>query len=218
MLDTPTWQDCLIHARGLIDSMGNDFIRDGYDRIAHTYAAQRDQFKSASYLEAFIELIPTGSMILDVGCGAGKPVDEFLVEHGYAVHGLDISERMIDLARQNVPHASYEVRDMSNLAMGDYCVNGIVAFYSIFHTPREQHQELLDRFASFMPNGGAILITMGSGEWEGFDDFHGIRMHWSHFGANRNVKMVENAGFRVHLNEIDRSGNEAHQIIIAQPD
>lgn len=197
--------------------MGNALIRDGYDRIACTYAAQRDQFRSIKYLEAFIELMPTGATILDLGCGAGKPVDEFLVEHGCTVQGLDISERMIDLARQNVPQASYEIRDMSDLAAGDYSVDGIVAFYSIFHTPRDQHQSLLDRFASFLPKGGAILITMGSGEWEGIeDDFHGARMHWSHFGADRNVEMVEHAGFRVLLNEIDRSGNEAHQIIIAQ--
>lgn len=126
---------------------------------------------------------------------------------------------MIGLARGNVPQAFYEVRDMVDLKTSEYRVDGIVSFYSIFHTPREQHQALLSRFASFMPGGGALLITMGSGEWEGFEeDFHGARMYWSHYGADRNTELVESAGFRVLLNEIDRSANEDHQIIIARLD
>jgi SAM-dependent methyltransferase len=197
--------------------MDTDSVRDGYDLIADTYAAQRDQFKSTSYLNKFIEFLPPGGTVLDVGCGAGKPVDAFLIEQGYAVHGLDISTRMIELARRNVPQAHFETRDMSDLAMGEYRVDGVVAFYSIFHTPREQHQLLLQRLASFMSPGGALLITMGAGAWEGFDDdFHGARMYWSHFGKDRNIELVEHAGFRVLLDEIDRSGDEAHQIIIAR--
>ncbi len=126
---------------------------------------------------------------------------------------------MIELARGNVPQATYEVRDMLDLKPGEYEVDGIVSFYAIFHTPREQHPVLLSRFASFMPKGGAILITMGAEEWEGTeDDFHGADMYWSHFGADTNVALVERAGFRVLLNEIDRSGNEAHQILIGRLD
>lgn len=198
--------------------VGHDAVRDGYERIAKTYAAQRDQFKSLPYLERFVELVPAGGTCLDIGCGAGRPVGEFLVAHGYAVHGLDLAERMIDLARRNVPQASYEVRDMSDLEEGEYRVDGIVSFYAIFHTPREQHPALLSRFASFLPRDGAILITMGADAWEGTDDFHGTSMTWSHYGAERNRELVERAGFHVLLDEIDRSADEAHQIIIARLD
>jgi cyclopropane fatty-acyl-phospholipid synthase-like methyltransferase len=196
--------------------MGNDIVRDGYARIAATYAAQRDQYKSLKHLERFADLVPAGSTILDVGCGAGKPVDEYLIGRGSAVHGLDLSEQMIDLARSNVPAATYEVRDMSSLQVGDYRVGGIVSMYAIFHIPRERHGQLLKRFASFMPEGGALLITMGSGDWEGVeDDFHGAEMFWSHYGPETNRKLVEQAGFQVVIDEIDTTANEAHQIIIA---
>ena len=86
---------------------------------------------------------------------------------------------MIELAKKNVPQAFYEVKDMSQLRKEEYCVDGIVSFYAIFHTPREKHQELLKKFASFMPNGGALLITMGAGEWEGTEEnFHGAKMFY----------------------------------------
>ena len=197
--------------------MENEAVRAGYERIAHIYDAQRDQFKSIPWLEQFVELIPPGGSVLDVGCGAGRPVDAYLVEHGYAVHGLDLSQAMIELARTQVPAATYEVRDMLDLRVGEYRVDGIVAFYSIFHTPRKRHQDLLDVLASFLSPGGAMLITMGADDWEGVEDgFHGARMYWSHYGAERNVEMVENAGCRVLVSEIDHSGDEQHQVIIAR--
>lgn len=197
--------------------MTNDLVKTGYDIGAADYAAQRDQFESIKYLEMFSTLVEKGKTVLDVGCGAGRPVDEYLVTQGFAVNGIDLSENMIALAKENVPEAFYEVKDMTTLKEGEYCVNGIVSFYAIFHTPKEQHQEILRKFASFMPNGGALLITMGSGEWEGTEEnFHGAKMFWSHYGAEKNVEMVEHAGFTIVLNEIDGSANEKHQVIIAK--
>lgn len=197
--------------------MSNDLVRKGYDIAAEDYAFKRDQFKSLRYLEQFSKLIEKGKTILDVGCGAGKPVDEYLVNQGFIVEGIDISPKMIKLARKNVPSASYKIKDMSELEKKEYCVEGIVAFYSIFHIPKEQHQDIFNKFASFMPNGGTILITMGSSEWEGTEeDFHGTKMFWSHYESEKNKEMVEKAGFEIILNEIDTSGGEKHQIIIAK--
>ena len=197
--------------------MVNDSVRDSYNQIADIYDAQRDLFKSNPWLERFVELLPEAGVVLDVGCGAGRPVDEYLVAQGYSVHGLDLSERMIELARKQVPQATFEVRDMLDLAAGEFRVDGVVAFYSIFHTPRDRHQRLLDTLASFLSPGGVMLVTMGAGEWEGTDDdFHGARMYWSHFGSATNVELVEQAGMKVLLSEIDHSGDERHQVIIAQ--
>lgn len=197
--------------------MANDLIKKGYREVADNYVAKRDQFESNKYLEKFTTFIDRGKTILDVGCGAGKPVDAYLVNQGYAVNGIDISPRMIALAKENVPDAFYEIKDMSELKDGEYCVNGIVAFYSIFHTPRGKHQELLHMFASFMPNGGPLLITMSVRSREDReDDFHGEKMFWRHYGADKNTELVVYAGFTIVLNEIDTSANEKHQIILAQ--
>ena len=199
--------------------MANDLVKKGYEKAADGYTAQRDQFGSIKYLEQFIKHIKKGRTVLDVGCGAGKPVDEFLIKHGYAVNGIDISDRMIALAKKNVPQAFYEVKNMSELRDGEYCVDGIVSFYAIFHTPREKHQEILKKFATFMPNGGVILIIMGAEVWEGYEeDFHGAKMFWSQYGAEKNAELVKNAGFKILLNEIDSSSGEKHQVIMARLD
>lgn len=195
--------------------MTEDFVRAGYDQIAELYVGQRDQFKSLRYMERFAGLLPSDGLVLDVGCGGGKPVDSFLIARGYGVYGLDISPRMIELAKANVPAGHYELANMSRLQTGQFRVAGVVSMYALFHTPRELHGETLRKFASFLPSGGPLLITMGSSEWEGTEDFHGTEMSWSHYGPDRNIELVGTAGFEIVLNEIDRNGEEAHQIVIA---
>lgn len=68
-----------------------------------------------------------------------------------------------------------------------------------------------------MPKGGYILVTMGSSSWEGTeDDFYGTKMWWSHYDAKKNRKIIKEAGFEALIDEIDTSGNEKHQIILAK--
>ncbi|KKR09586.1 MAG: hypothetical protein A3D24_04580 [Candidatus Blackburnbacteria bacterium RIFCSPHIGHO2_02_FULL_39_13] len=168
-------------------------------------------------MDRLSEQLAPGSTVLDIGCGAGIPVDKYLEGHSYKVIGLDISEKQIELARKNLPNQSFKVKDMSELAEGEFQVDAVVSFYAIFHTPREQHLELFKRVISFLPQSGFILVTMGSGEWEGTeDDFHGAKMFWSHFGADKNKELIEQAGFNILFDEIDESGGEKHLVILAK--
>ena len=197
--------------------MSNNLVKQGYNKIAEKYSASRDQFSNMKYLERLVELLRPGATILDIGCGSGVPVDKFLVEKGFKVKGIDFSEKQIKLAKQNVPQASFEVKDMMELINGEYQVDAVVSFYAISHTPREGHQDLFKMINSFLPKGGCILITMGSSDWEGTEeDFHGVKMWWSHYAADKTIQIVKNAGFKIILSEIDNSGAERHLIILAE--
>lgn len=195
----------------------NDLVREGYNKVAKTYSAQRDLFKNDKYLAELTKLLKPNSTILDIGCGSGIPVDKYLINKGFKVIGIDISDEQIKLAKQNIPEGTFEVTNMSDLKEGYYQVDAIVSFYAIFHIPREEHQELFKKINSFLPIGGLVLVTMGADEWEGTeDDFHGSKMWWSHYGADKNKEIVKNAGFEILLDEIDTSGDERHLFIIAR--
>lgn len=191
-------------------------VRTGYDQVAERYLAERDQRRSIPHLERFVSEFPPGSRVLDVGCGAGQPIDSFLADHGCHVVGIDISSKQIELAKKNVPGGSFEVLDMQDLKDGQFAVDGVVAFYAIFHTPRESHAETLRKLASFLPKGGMLLVTMGASDWEGEEEFYGAPMRWSHFGAEKNRELVEAAGFDIISNEIQDEGDERHQVILAK--
>ena len=197
--------------------MNKGLIREGYNTAADDYSKTRNQFNNIKYLKKFASLLKPNSVILDIGCGAGLPVDGFLVESGHKVMGIDISGRQISLARRNVPKGSFEVKDMSELKKSRHQVDGVVSFYSIYHIPREEHQHLFKILNSFLPQGGLILVTMGSEEYEGSDDnFHGVEMWWSHYGCKKNRLIIENAGFEILLDEVDTTGSQRHQVILAK--
>ncbi len=191
-------------------------VRKGYDKIAEKYMLLRNQLINNPYLAKLDNLLKPGSIILDLGCGAGKPIDRFFVNSGHKVIGIDISKKQIKLAKRNVPGAKYVVKDMSNLRKEEYQVDAVISFYTIFHIPRETHEELFEKINSFLPEGGLVLVTMGSSDWEGIEDFYGVEMYWSHYGPEKNREIIEKARFEVILDEIDTSGRERHQVILAR--
>jgi cyclopropane fatty-acyl-phospholipid synthase-like methyltransferase len=197
--------------------MNNDFVRQGYNKIADNYLDKRDVFKNRKYLDKLIELLPTGSTILDIGCGAGTPIDSYLVSKGFKIVGIDISERQIELAKKHVPKGNYERKDMSEISEKEYKVDAVISFYAIFHIPRETHPELFRKIRSFIPKNGYTLVTMGHSDWVGTEnDFFGGEMAWSHFDAKKNKDIIKEAGFDIVFDEIDISGDEKHLIVLAK--
>jgi SAM-dependent methyltransferase len=70
-----------------------DHLGAAYDRYAHT----KGTVQEVDHLVAVLGLQP-GERVLDVGCGTGRHAHE-LARRGLDVHGIDISQRFVDLAR-----------------------------------------------------------------------------------------------------------------------
>jgi cyclopropane fatty-acyl-phospholipid synthase-like methyltransferase len=194
-----------------------DIVRNTYDKIAGKYAVARRKFDSLPYLEKLRAALPEGADVLDLGCGSGVPVAKFLVDAGCRVRGVDLSEKQIELAKRNVPEGTFELRDISGIGVGEYAVDAVVSFYAIFHVPRETHADLFAKMRSFLRPKGMLLVTMAATDWEGIDaNFLGEPMFESHYGPKKNAQMIRDAGFKILLDEIDLTGNEKHQIIMAE--
>jgi ubiquinone/menaquinone biosynthesis C-methylase UbiE len=191
-------------------------VKQGYDQCAQNYLDQRDLFKNQKYLEDLIVKLKPESKILDIGCGAGVPIDKFLIENGFDVTGIDISPKQIKLAQKNNPKGNFLVKDMSKINFPKNSFNAIISFYAIFHIKREDHQKLFNKLFSILKPNGYLLVTMGYEEWEGTEDFHKVKMFWSHYGVEKNLEIIKNSGFKIIHNEIDTSGGEKHLVIFAQ--
>jgi ubiquinone/menaquinone biosynthesis C-methylase UbiE len=60
-----------------------------------------------------------GKKLLEVGCGTGH-WSQFFSEYGFEVTGVDISERMIDIARaKSIPNSSFQIADGHSLPFAD---------------------------------------------------------------------------------------------------
>jgi SAM-dependent methyltransferase len=83
-----------------------DHMGGAYDRYAHT----KGTVQEVDHVMAVLGLRP-GERVLDVGCGTGRHAIE-LAGRGVEVHGIDISQRFVDLANgSGVPLASFERGD-----------------------------------------------------------------------------------------------------------
>lgn len=193
-----------------------EIVRKGYDRRAEEYHAGRHAYDNRKELEKFVSLLPENAMVLDVGCGAGVPVAEFLVESGFDVTGIDFSENMLRLARKNVPKARFIKKDVTKLDFENASFDGLTAFYSIIHVSREKHSLLLQSFHRILKPEGIMLICMGPDEWEATDYYHGTEMFWSHYSPDRSLQLAKDAGFQIVSGKILVRDGEKHYWILAR--
>jgi trans-aconitate methyltransferase len=169
-----------------------------------------------AYLKRFGRLVERGRTVLDAGCGDGLPVDAYLVKHGLAVNGIDASARLVARARKNVPEGFYEIKDLYELTEGEYCVDGVVSLRALLQTPYEHYRALFTTFASFMPNGGALLLRMRLDEpGQAGETAHGANAS-RQAGAGDSTELLEDAGFTIILKESGGPGAKTHQIILAR--
>lgn len=139
-----------------------------------------------------------GARVLDVGCGTGVPAARQLTEAGCEVTGIDISARMLELARRNVPQARFLQRDVLDVdpSMGRF--DAAMAFFTLLMLPRAEIPPALRRLRAVLAPGG--LLTLGMVEAE-LDDvsipFLGWPLRVTAYSRGQLREVVEAEGFRV---------------------
>ena len=102
-----------------------EIVKTGYDLVGKEYAVERhEDLKEMAFLPEFSALIPKGGKILDLGCGGGIPFTKYLSKQ-FEVIGIDISPGQIELARKNVPNATFICGDVTTWEFSDNIFNGI---------------------------------------------------------------------------------------------
>lgn len=181
-------------------------VESGYDLMAEQYLAtkNREDPLALEALQDLTSLLPRNAAVLDLGCGAGVPATRWLSDQGFAVTGVDVSARQLDLARNYVPEATFIKADMTEVSFAPESLDAVVAFHSIIHVPRTEHPALLGRIHRWLRPEGAFLATMTLTDYEGRDDDWegwGAPMVWSHYDGDTNVAMLRKAGFGIHYAE-----------------
>ncbi len=138
-------------------------VQRGYDRCADAYHEARRN-EAGPELDFLAKRLEDGATVLDVGCGTGVPYTRALAQK-FTVTGVDCSSEMIQRARTNVPKGRFIHGDIMSAEFPPSSFNGAVAFYSVFHLPRQEHPELFRRIYDWLKPGGYLLCTLtGSSE------------------------------------------------------
>lgn len=140
----------------------------------------------------------TQGLLLDAGCGPGHWTG-FLAEGGRQVRGVDLSAEFIETARHRHPDISFNVGSFRELPLASGSVGGILAWYSLIHTPPDGLPEILDEFARVLAPGGSLLLGFFDGEpRELFEHAIAPAYFWS---AESLGAVLQDAGFELASRE-----------------
>jgi SAM-dependent methyltransferase len=181
-------------------------VAAGYDQIADRYLAWSGLRPSAARQRALAmadAAIPPGADVLELGCGAGRPMTAALAV-GRNVTGVDISSAQLALARVNVPDATFLQADLTTLDIPPGTFDAVVAFYVLTHVPRDAHADLLARIRGWLRPGGVFLASFGVEDDPGGieADWLGVDMYFSHFSARVNRRLVAASGLEIERAEV----------------
>ncbi|PKB73265.1 MAG: hypothetical protein BZY75_02755 [SAR202 cluster bacterium Io17-Chloro-G7] len=195
----------------------------GYDLCAGAYDEARKN-QAGTELNSLTTRLRDGVAVLDVGCGAGVPYTRALAQP-FDVTGVDSSREMIQRASANVPLGRFIHGHIMSVAFPPASFNAAVAFYSVFHLPKEEHPELFHRIYHWLQPVN-LFCTLSRLNEEAYteDDVFGVTMYWSNYGLDDYEDILTRVAFGLlecsvvghGYRAAHQSTSEQHPLVLAQ--
>lgn len=121
-------------------------------------------FVDARECECAFYLLPhdLGENLLDAGCGTGR-FSLKMALHGHSVTGIDLSEPMLDIARQKAAKTSkkltFKKMDLCNLEFEDESFDSVVSM-ALFEFIHDDEKALSECFRVIKPGGYVMIGTI----------------------------------------------------------
>ena len=157
-----------------------DFEQQGWEEVSHDYAHWFVPLTRQS-VEPLLDAagVEASSRVLDVATGPGV-VAAGAVTRNADVTGLDFAAEAIEIARRNVPSASFQVGDAQAMPFADQTFDAVICAYGIMHMPNPD-LALAEMRRVLKPDGQlALAVWEAPAETNGFGLlFQAIKSHGS---------------------------------------
>lgn len=177
-----------------------------YDARAGDYDDRFRQNRPGRHLRAFMDLLPQGARVLDLGCGPGN-ASAFLRAAGMVPDPVDASPAMVKLAndRHAIGARLATFDDIDAIAAHD----GVWANFSLLHAVRADLPRHLAALHRALKPGGILHLGLKTGEGEGRDR---LGRFYTYVTVPEITGLVTAAGFTVVATE------EGHEVGLAGTD
>nr|ABQ41261.1 putative methyltransferase [Streptomyces lavendulae] len=181
-----------------------DGARAGYDGVVELYASMfADRLETRPFARAMVGVFAgmvreAGNLrVADVGCGPGH-LTGLLGELGVEAFGVDLSPGMVEHARRAHPGLRFVEGRMEALPVEDGALGGVLAHYSMIHTPPGELPGLLAEQVRVLAPGGLLLVSfyVDEGAAEPVRYEHKVAPAYS-WPVERFVEVLAGAGFEV---------------------
>jgi len=134
-------------------------IIQNYNQISQNFAkARKEPWKEGKFLvEKFAK---KGEKILDVGCGSGQWLN-FFKEKEVEYFGVDVSEKLIEIAKKTQKEGTFLVGNCQNLPFEDNFFDKVYAIGVFHHLPsKELREQCLREIKRVLKNKGILILTV----------------------------------------------------------
>lgn len=143
-------------------------VKKDYNIIAGVYAEEfGKKYEDMDVISEFMSKLSPNSKILDLGGGTGKITDLF-IKNNYDAICYDFSKEMMRKSKEYFGELPYILDDMLNVKQyfKNKSLDGIIAFYSLFHVPRENINDLFSDINDILKDNGifCFAVQLGNGE------------------------------------------------------
>ena len=193
-------------------------VIDLYDRHAQAFDLARGRsLPERAWLDRFLDYVPAGGTVLDVGCGSGEPLARYLLDRGFGVFGVDGSPSMIDLCRARFSSSEWLVMDMRELGL-ERRFDGVLAWDSFFHLGIDDQRETLPRLAMHARPGAPLMFTSGTEEGEAIGSCFGESLYHASLDSEEYRRILSANGFvvRHHVTQDSECGNHTVWLATSQ--
>jgi ubiquinone/menaquinone biosynthesis C-methylase UbiE len=129
-----------------------------WNRCASIYEATLVPFTQCGYeLVVETELVGAGKKILDVGCGPGIFTARYAAV-GADVVGIDFSEQMIKIAKDQFPRIDFQVADAERLPFDDQSFDFVIGIHVVHHLARPRR--MFESVCRVTKPGGHFAFTL----------------------------------------------------------
>lgn len=153
---------------------------------------------------------------LNVGCGCNTRFNSLMLAHHLHIEGIDVSGRMIELARAADPTLSLHHADVCTWPL-PRTYRFITAWDSIWHVALKDQRPLMLKLMHALDAGGVFLFTAGGldAEDEHVDAYMGPELNYSTLGIPGLLKVIAEAGCVCRHLEFDQYPQK-HLVVVVQ--
>jgi 2-polyprenyl-3-methyl-5-hydroxy-6-metoxy-1,4-benzoquinol methylase len=179
-------------------------LTKSYDNIAERWNANMIESNyGISMIDRSIKYCSEKKTALDVGCGSGGRIINRLLENGFDITAIDISERMLQLAKKTHPNVKFEKVDIIDWKTDDK-FDLIIAWDSIFHLPLDFQKPVVEKLCNFLYPQGVLVYTFGDALGEHNDVWLNEKFGYSSIGIDENLKILMECNCQCRHLELDQ--------------
>ena len=204
--------------------MVDDYIREtisAYDANPGQYEKVTKDIVAHQELKEFLDKLSDKDLpVLDAGCAFGRD-SEFFHSSGRRVVGIDLSDGLLERARELNPGIDFIKMDVRELDFPDESFAGIWCNAVLLHLKDEDTVKALSEFARVLAPGGILFVTFkkGIGEEVKGSQFtlDGAR-YYKYQTIGSAEKLIKDSGLVIdriyEVNELERWGIERAQDLV----